>query len=84
MNRGSGDLNRFAPIEFLDRTNLPSLQVSAHAERSNELRLPASGEPAQGRQIQVIVVIVAQQNDVDARKVFPSNAWRAVAARTDP
>jgi hypothetical protein len=84
VDRGSGDLNRFAPIEFVGRTSFSGFQVPADAEGSDELRLPPSSEPPQGGQIQVIVVIVAQQNDVDARKILPLNAWRSAAARTHP
>lgn len=51
-------------------------------ERYKNARLVASGEFAQGREVAVIVVIVAQQNRVDARQRFEDQSRRVKPARS--
>src|SRR3984957_7158324 len=46
--------------------------------------MAAIRQPAQCRQIQVIVVIVAEEHDIDAGKILPQHARIPAAARTDP
>ena len=45
---------------------------------------PRIRQPAQGCEIQMIVVIVADQHDVDAGKILPLHARRPAAAWADP
>ena len=52
--------------------------------RNNKLTLFTIVQPSQGVEIQVIVMIVAEQHYIDAGKILPMYARWAPAARTDP
>jgi hypothetical protein len=41
----------------------------------------APAQPQQGRDIQVIVVVMAQQHDIDRRQVLEADAWDTMAPR---
>ena len=82
--RGSGDGQGIAPIQFADGTDSLGAQQPGYAERNNELGLPAIRQPSQSGKIQMIVVIVAEEHNIDAGKVLPSHARLAAAARTNP
>jgi hypothetical protein len=41
-------------------------------------------QKAQGREIQMIIVIVAEEHGIDAGKILEPHAWHPAAARTDP
>ena len=84
VNGGSGDRQRIAPIQFVDGTDALGPQQTGDAERDDELGLPASRQPAQSGEIQMIVVIVAEEHNIDAGKILPPHARLAAAARTDP
>jgi hypothetical protein len=60
------------------------LEQAGHSGRRHELGLPAISQTPQSDKIQMIVVIVAEEHNVDARKMLPIDTWRAAAARTDP
>ena len=64
-----------------------STQWEIVAERADLLR-PAFEElirqAAQGGKVQMIVVIVAQQYDIDGRQIVEFYSRRPAAARTDP
>lgn len=44
------------------------------------MRFGALGEAAKGGEIEVIVVVVAEEDNVDARKIFKADAGRAITA----
>ena len=83
VNRGLPEWQRFAPIQLVDRAYTLGSQPSGHAGRNDELRLATIRQPAQSGQIQVIVVIVAEEYGIDAEKILPPHARLPVAARTD-
>ena len=69
------------PVE-LDRTrNALRRQESAQAERHDHPRTVDGRQPAQCHNVQVIVVIVAQQHEIDMREILESQAGSAVPAR---
>ncbi len=84
VDGGSRDRQRIAPIEFVHGTDAVGPQQTGHAKRNDELGLAARAEPAQGGEIQMIVVIVAEEHDIDAGKIFATHPRLAAAARTDP
>ena len=84
VNGGSRDRQRIAPIEFVHGADAVGPQQTGYAERNDELGLAAIRQPAQGGEIQMIVVVVAEEHDIDAGKIVEPHAWRAAAARTDP
>ena len=55
----------------------------AYPGRNDELGLSAIRQPAQRGQIQMIVVIVAEEHGIDAGKILPPHSRLPAAARTD-
>ncbi len=58
-------------------------QQPRYALGHHELGGSAARQPAQGAEIEMIVMVVADEHNVDTRKIFPSDARRPAAARTD-
>ena len=56
----------------------------ADAERNRESRLPLGGDAAQRGHIEMIVVVVALQNQINCGKLIEVNSGRAVARRSNP
>ena len=83
VNRGLPEWQRFAPIQLVDRAYTLGSQPSGYAGRNDELRLATIRQPAQSGQIQVIVVIVAEEYGIDAGKILPPHTRLPAAARTD-
>ena len=81
--RGLAERQRFAPIQFVDGADPLGSQQPGDSGRNNKLRLSAIRQPAQGSQIQMIVVIVAEEHGIDAGKILPPHARLPAAARTD-
>ena len=73
-----------APIEFVRRLNVFGAKQTSYALGGDEDGVPTAREAAERRKVQVIIVIVADENDGDGRKVVDSNAGISVAARADP
>lgn len=60
------DLGAFVPVELAQpvRRHPPALQVGADAERDGEDRV-RTGQLLDGRQVEVVVVVVRDHHDVD-------------------
>ena len=54
---------RIAPIQFVDGTDAMGSQQTGNAGGNDELGLPPIRQPAQGGEIQMIVVIVAEEHE---------------------
>src|ERR1700756_2068712 len=65
VNGSYSKWQRFAPIQFMGGADAMGLKQPPHPGRNNELGISALRQPAQGRDIQVIVVIVAEKHDID-------------------
>ena len=68
----------------MDRADAVGSQQLADSDGNDELRLFSVRQPAQRGQIQMIVVIVAEQHDIDAGKILPPHAGRTASPRPDP
>src|ERR1700683_3692209 len=53
-------------------------------KRYNELRLPSRSDSPLSRNIEMVVVIVALQNNIDGTQIFESNPRCAMSPRSDP
>ena len=73
----------FRSVKFVDGADLPGSQQLAYPGRNDELSLSTVRQPAQGGQIQMIVVIVAEEYGIDPGKILPPHARLPAAARTD-
>ena len=78
------DLRLLVPVELLNlrRRDAPLLQVRADAERDEEARA-ALGERLDRLHVEVIVVVVRDQDRVDARQLVQGDRRLEEAARTD-
>ena len=76
--------NRFAPVELVHLSNIFRSKQLGQSFRNHECRIFPSRQPVQGRQIQMVVMIVADQDHVDGRKIFESYARVSLPARTCP
>src|SRR2546422_8869726 len=83
VNGGSGEWQRFAPIQFVDGADAPGSQQPGYPGRNDELGFSKIRQPAQGGKIQMIVVIVAEEHGIDAGKILPPHSRLSAAARTD-
>src|SRR5438105_6514668 len=83
VNRAAGEWQRFAPIQFIDRTDAPGLEQSGESGRNDELAWSTISQPSQSDEIQMIVMIVADEHYIDARKILPAHARWAPAERAD-
>ncbi len=75
------------PIHFLNLRILRDAiggEARADSERDGKSRLPPGGDPAQRGQIEMIVVVVALQNQINGGKLIEVNSRGAVARRPDP
>jgi hypothetical protein len=84
VNLSPGEAQRFAPIQFMHRTDAVRPEQPGDAGRNNELARSAMSQKAQDGKIQMIVMIVADHHEIDAGKILPPDARRATAARADP
>lgn len=73
-----------APIEFVDGSDVPGAQQTGYAERNDESGLRALGEQPESGEIEMIVMIMAQEHEIDPGKIVETHARGAAAARTDP
>jgi len=58
-------------------------QQARYPGRNDELGLSTLGQTPQRGQIQMIVVIVAEEHGIDAGQIFPPHAGLPAAARAD-
>src|SRR5437868_5667471 len=72
------------PIQFVNRPDAFRVEAPGRPSRDNERRVSTSRQPAKCRQIQVVVMIVADEHGVDAWQVLPGDPRFSPAARTDP
>ena len=77
-NRGD-DAARLPPVE-LGRIDAVSPHQGAVAERREDRRACQASER---RDVEMIVVIVADEHEIDRRKIFEADAGRPVSLRTD-
>jgi len=75
---------RSPPVEFLKNRDAATLQERTVAEWRDELEAVIAREALERGEVAVVVVVVAQQDDVDRRQVFEANAWRPDALRAEP
>ena len=66
MDGGVAERKGLSPVEFVGRADSVRLEKSGEAERDYELRFAAAGEFSQRGEIEMVVVVVTEQNDVDA------------------
>ena len=85
VNGGAGDAAAIRPNPVRARVRCFGI-AAAGPPRAGTMNWdrPRARQPAQGGEIQMIVMIVADQHDVDAGKILPSHARFAPAPRTDP
>ena len=84
VNGASGERQRFAPIQLMNRTDAAGSEQAGDSGRNDELALSTIGQPAQSEEIQMIVVIVADKHYIDTGKILPPYARQAPAARAHP
>jgi hypothetical protein len=72
---GAGEL-RLPPIELRDVRDTARFQPGLQSQRHNDQRPPVLGEPAQAGQIEMVIVIVAQQHHVHAGQFAESKRGR--------
>jgi hypothetical protein len=72
------------PVELGDRGDARPPEDGAQAQADEEARVVALVETPQSGQVEVVVVGVADEDDVDGRQVLEAHAGGAVAARADP
>src|SRR5580658_4656625 len=80
----AGERQRFAPIHFVDGTYILRAKQPGDASRNNKCGISASRQPAQGGQIQVVIMIVTDEHGVDAGQMLPGYSRFSKAARTYP
>src|SRR5580698_657536 len=75
------------PIHFLNLRILRDVfagEARADAERDGKSGTPSGGNAAQSGDVEMIVVVVALQDQVDSGKLIEMDSGGAVARRTDP
>lgn len=82
---GDGELGpddvRLPPVQFDNATGAAAGEQGPRAERGNEEGIGLGGEAAQGGFVAMVVVIVAEQHEVDGRERSEGEAGRMHAAR---
>ena len=71
------------PVEFDGTGHTALRKPGAVAERSNEKRPTFAREPAQRREIEVVVVVVGDEHDVDGRQLGQLHRRRPDAFRSE-
>src|SRR5207237_6670542 len=79
----SSKIRFLPPIELDDVLQRQRAQAGAKTEHGHTLRVRAVRAPAERRRLQVIVMIVADQNDVGQREIVERNGGRPYPARPD-
>ena len=68
------------PVEFDDAAKAGAADEGSVGERSDDERIVGAGEGAEGGEIAVVVMVVAEEDDVDRRELGKGKAWRLNAA----
>src|SRR5256885_12005186 len=84
VNREALEQYRLAPIQFAERLYLSRTKQFPLTQWNDEAGISAFRQPPQTRQVQVVIVIMAQQHHVDPRKILHGYTWLSVAPRTRP
>src|SRR5947208_1429446 len=84
VNCEAPERDRLAPVQFPNRLQLLRAKQLRLAQRNDESGISAHREPSQSRQVQVVIMIVADHYCVDARKIPRGYAWLSPAPRTCP
>ena len=83
--RHAGDLSgHIPPVHLSFRFDSMAGQKLCDTEWNNDSRFVSCGYPLKGRQIQVVVMIVAKQNEVDLRHALERDSRRKETARPNP
>jgi len=90
-NGGDGNfvegIGGLPPIHFLNlrvACDAWGGEAGADAERDGKIGAPAGGDAAQGRKVEMIVVVVTLEHEIDGGKLVEMNSRGAVARRSDP
>src|SRR5262249_41098288 len=89
LRRDVGDLERLAnanlipPIELVQRSKSKLRHERCVASSRKNFRCEALSDAFQGRDVQVVIMIVAKEDDVDLREVLEGHAGLAHAPRTE-
>src|SRR5262249_9155357 len=75
---------RFPPVKLNALAKSFSSQIPTVSQSSHEGRIPPVAKPPQTWQIHVIVMVVAQENQIDARQALQGNTRIAHAFRAGP
>ena len=67
MDSAARHLDCVTPIQLVSRSDILRAKQPSHANRNNEYGVSTRRQPAQRGEIEVIIVIVADQYRVDAR-----------------
>src|SRR6266404_6137390 len=68
----------------MNRPDILGAKQPGPASRNNKLRISSSRQPAQRWQVQVVIMIVADQHGVYARQILPRYSLFSPAPRTYP
>src|SRR5271156_6956655 len=89
-NGGDGNfiegIGGLPPIHFLNLREACDAwrgEAGADAERDGKIGAPAGGDAAQGRKVEMIVVVVTLEHEIDGGKLVEMNTGGAVARRSD-
>ncbi len=79
-----GQRQRFAPVEFMNRPDILGAQQPSEAGWNDVPRSTASCQTPQGGQVQMVIVVVAEEYGVDGREIVPGDSRLSAAVRTGP
>ena len=83
VNVGLCQCQRCAPIQFVNGTDVVGPQQSGDARWNDELLMSKIRQPPQSSKIQMIVVVVAEQHDIDTGKIVQPHPRGPAAPGTD-
>ncbi len=72
------------PVQFGHIAHADLVQAARIAQRGKHRRVVRFFEAPQRGQVEMIVVVMAEQHGINRRQVFEADAGRAMAARADP
>src|SRR5580658_7226533 len=84
VNRRCANISRNTPFEFIYGFNLFGAQQAGYACGDDECGAAVLREPSKSWKIQMIVMIVAEKHDVNAREIFPVDSGISFSPRPDP
>ncbi len=84
MNGESRQRPGLPPIQFVNWPDALGAKQPGVTGRNDEGRIAVGGQPSQTRQVQVVVMIVAEKHGVNTRQIFPGYARVSPSPRTCP